>query len=362
MPLSIAKLQTLLTEKGFMPVRYFVMNGACFYIELYSQHSADTFFLYIPSKYNFTLDSGQGPGTNVFKIKYIDMSATNNTAEEYTGGEKPDVEKTYANANIELSPDKGKLEEHLESNYRQQIALQDISEEDTAELRTIYRQMRRLRYCVQNLKYKLGIVYKNYICAIRRDDSIDCFFVKHLPRAETKKLLIIVDLETFYEKAEKLTDDIRTVRESIYRILERNQGMHTRVIHKMIQNRKDIAVIPKSTEQKKLVYDSLLQEYEKLLQMMIREGKKVSDEIRALDKQEGQHNGLQSDISRAHTRSRLEKEYTKISAIKSEIGHNIAVLRNKRENSLIAIDNLMFDNTIMWDCMLRNFAQMKDFC
>jgi len=352
MPLSIAKLQDLLYEKGFLSTRYFIMDGACFYIELYSRFSADTFFLYMPSRYNF-----EPPTTAdaVYKIKYIDMTLEENKADEYTGGDigRPDQA-------IQLSPDRDKLEEHLENNYKHQISLKDISDEDTAVLKTIYRQMRRLRYCVQNLKYKLGVVYKNYICAIRRDDTIDCFIVKHLSRQDSKKLLVIVDLETFYEKNDKLLEDISTVRDSVYQILERNQNMHTRVIDKMVQNRKDIAVIPEYTEKKKAIHEALLRDYTNLLQVMNNAEKKVVDEIRALDGSEP--TGLQSDITRAHQKTRLDKEIAKIRALKEEISRGIAILREKRENSLINVDNLMFDNTIMWDCMVKNFSRLKEYC
>lgn len=353
MPLSITKLQNLLYQKGFIPTKYFIMDGSCFYIELYSQLSADTFLLYMPSNYNFTVDSHKN---STYKMKYIDMKTAENKADEYAGGEKDTLE----NANIELSPDKDKLEEHLESNYRHQISLNDVSDEDNSALKMIYRQMRRLRYCVQNLKYKLGVIYKNYICAIRRDDSVDCFFVKHLPRTSNKQLVIIVDLETFYEKSEKLLEDLSTVRQSIYNILERNQGMHSRVIDKMLRNRKDIATIPESTEKKKIVYDSLLAEHERLFNLMNKARSKIIKELEALDKQEP--TGLQSDISRAHQKSRLEKELAKINSIQEEIGKGISILRKKRENSLINIDNIMFDNTIMWDCMLKNFTLLKEFC
>jgi hypothetical protein len=51
--------------------------------------------------------------------------------------------------------------------------------------------------------------------------------------------MVVIDLETFYEKNEKLIEDIHVVRQSIYKVLERNQNMHGKVIEKIIENREN---------------------------------------------------------------------------------------------------------------------------
>ena len=196
MSLSLAKLENLLVSKGFVVINYFELDEACFYIELFAVKTADTFLMYIPSKYNFPITNG----TNSFKIKYLDIDNADNVPDEYAvKQEDVDIEDTYGNTNIELSADKKNMEEELENNYKRPISLRDISGNDTLTLKAIHRQLRRFKYCVQNLKYKLAVIYKNYICAIRRDDSIDFFSVKNYPRNDSKKLMIIIDLETFYD-------------------------------------------------------------------------------------------------------------------------------------------------------------------
>jgi predicted DNA-binding protein YlxM (UPF0122 family) len=359
MPLSLTKLENLLSSKGFVATKFFVLDGTCFYIEVFAIKTADVFLLYIPSKYNFEVSDEHD---NVYKIKYIEMSGTDNVTDEYAGKQEDfDVEDVYGNTNIELSPDKDHIEEHLESNYRRPISLKDISDEDIVMLKAIYRQMRRFKYCVQNLKYKLGIVYKNYVCSIRRDDSIDCFIIKHFPREDSRKLMIIVDLETFYDKNEKLIDDVRVVRESIYKMLERNQGMHTRVLNKISENRKDIALIPEQVEIKKRKYEAMMLQLENLLSTMISAEQKIIEELYKLD-DEAQGGGIQSDISKAHHKARLDKELDKINGIKSDIAKNILFIREKRENKILSIDKISFDNTVMLDAMIKNFAKLKEFC
>jgi hypothetical protein len=355
MPLSIAKLQDFLADKGFIPNKYFIMDGVVFYIELFSIATADIFLLYIPSKYNFSIKD-----ENTYKIRYINMGETDTLADEYAGvPDSINIEQAYGNANIHLSPDKDHIEKDLENYYKEPITLKEISKDDVIALRSLYRQVHRLAYCVQNIKYKVGIIYKNYICAIRRDDSINCFAIKHYSREEVKKLVVIVDLETFYEKNEKLTDDIHTVKDSIYRILEKNQTVHSVVLDKIIENKKDIANIPQHTELKKQEYALMMGELETMLKTMIEAEKNILAELHGL---ENKNEGLQNDITKAHNRARLEAELGKINSIKAEIAKNIIILRDKRETAVLDVDKLMFDSTVMLNGIIKNFAKLKDFC
>lgn len=357
MPLSFTKLNEFIISKGFIPNKYFVMDGYIFYIEIFSLKTSDIFLLYIPSKYDIEPMKTE----NVYKIKYIDMSNSDNITDEYAGlPNNVDIENAYGNMQIQLSPDKEGLEEHLENNYRHTISLKDISKDDTTDLKAIYRQLKRLKYCVQNLNYKLSIVYKNYICSIKRDDSLCCLTIKNYPREDSKKLFIVVDLETFYDKNDKLLEDIIIVRQSLYRVLERNQNLHGQVIDKIIQNKKDIVSIPHLNELKRIKYDSMMSQLEEMLSTMSEAEKKTMEELYAL--QDNSSAGIQNDINRVHHKTRLEKELDKINMIRASISKNILALREKRENSTLNIDKIMFDNTVMFDCMVKNFAKLKDFC
>ena len=172
MTLSTAKLEKLLSLKGFIPNKYFVMHGICMYIEIISITNADIFLLYIPSKYKFTVKKDR----NVFKVKYVDIDGNeNNTADDFAGElDEYSVENTYREIDVGMIPKSNgdNIAPHLEENYKRAITLKDISSDDSREIKDIVRQLKRLRFCVQNVKYKISIVYKNYICSIKRDDSI----------------------------------------------------------------------------------------------------------------------------------------------------------------------------------------------
>jgi len=353
MSLSIQKLQNLLESKGFIPMKYFTLDGFCFYIEVWSTKSAEIFLLYIPSKYEFENRSTK----DSFKMKQINMKENNEDISE-TITKKNHVEDIYT-GKIQLSPHKEKMRNHLEDGYKQEISLSDIPEEDIVGIKAVYRQLFRLKYCVQNLKYKIGIIYKNYMCVIRRDDSINCFVLKGYPK-ENKKFYIIIDLETFYDKNDKILEDIHTVQSSVFKILERNQVSHSVVLSKMIDNKKEMENIPEKVYIKKANYENMLKRLENQLAVMLESEEKVNTELKNL--LSNTSTNLQNDITRAHERTKLEKELEKIIGIKGRITSTISFLRDKLSTTILAIDDIMFNNAIMFDEIIKNFATLKEYC
>ena len=108
-------------------------------------------------------------GGDICKISYVDIKEDGSIPDEYA--EEPDnfdLENAYTEVDIALDSSHNDMAGHLEESYNHPLSLKDMSKEDKTNLREIFRQLRRLRFCVQNLKYKLCIVYKGYLCCIRR--------------------------------------------------------------------------------------------------------------------------------------------------------------------------------------------------
>ena len=43
------------------------------------------------------------------------------------------------------------------------------------------RQMERLKYCVQNVDYRLVIIFKSYLCFLHTEEDIDLFYIEAFP-------------------------------------------------------------------------------------------------------------------------------------------------------------------------------------
>jgi hypothetical protein len=356
MPLSISKLEEFLMEKGFGISKIFTLEGYCFYIEVMSLVTSDICLLYIPSKYDIRPDN-RG---NVYKLKYLDMSRGDSITDEYAGKLDDMIVADAYDVDPDIHSDGDAVENRLEKNYRHAISLNDVSTDDITDVKAIYRQLMRLKYCVQNLDYKLAILHRNYLCVIRRTNQVECLSVKGHRRGEYKRLLIVVDLETFYSKGDRVSDDIKIVRESIYKVLEKNQTAHERMIDRISESKKDISSIPGAVSVKIRKYESLIGELDDMLGDMSVAEKDVQSRLDSLDK--GTAPGIQGDISKVHRRSQLEREMERVISLKGEIVRSLVALREKSDDSILTIDKIMFDNNVMFDAMVRNFAKLKELC
>ena len=98
------------------------------------------------------------------------------------------------------------------------------------------------------------IFYKNYLCSITKDDELDCFLILNYPRNDNRKLYIYIDLKTLYIKMETFPNDVKTVKEGIYRLLNQNQIKHTKVLNDMLEQKITIIQYSEIVQKKKRKY------------------------------------------------------------------------------------------------------------
>ena len=364
MPLSISKLEKLLSRKGLLPKKFFVMHWLVVYLEVLSIANADSFMLYIPSKYKIAIGSS---GKNVYKASYIDISEDGNIPDDYASApDNFDIEKQYGGDDIDLSPNNrshNDMAEYLEENYNHPVSLKDINKDDTRELREIYRQLRRLKFCVQNLKYKLCIMFKDYMCCIRRDDTFEGFIIHHLRGTPERKLMVTLDLETLYEKINTVSIDIKTIREGIYRVLDKNQSKHIRNLQKMLEQKNNLTTFSDVVLKKKTQYAEYLDRLEQLLSVLGKAEKRNIEklvEIEELYSTEASVKGLHTDIEKTHQVAKYETELSRINVVKQQLIRNILIVKAKHEDLALKIDKVCFDNTVMIDAIVKNFVILSE--
>lgn len=362
MPLSIQKLEKLLSIKGFVPKRYFIMHSFCVYIEIMSITDTDVFLLYIPSKYKFTVHKGN----NVYKIKYVDIDEDkNNTVDDYAG--QPDdnlLENTYTEIDIDASPavKGGNIAHHLEENYKRIITLNDVSNDDSNELKDIIRQLKRLRFCVQNVKYKITVIYKNFLCSIKRDDSIECYVIKKYTSKNHKQLYVTTDLELLYKKMDSLTLNMKTIRKGIYHILDKNHITHTRILNKLLEEKGDIMGCSENVYTKKIKYEKYLKESNEMLEVVTKSEKTTIEQLYEINEKYNNPGikGLHNDIEKSHIIDKMNNDLYNIQKIKEDVIKNLIELKTKRDDTMLTVDKIMFDNSVMLDAIFRNFVLLRE--
>lgn len=349
MSLSIEKLQNFLFSKGFATTKFFIYDSSCYYIEILNIKTSDVFLMYIPSKYNFVVG-----GDDCYKVKEINMEMEDDIANDYVD------KKNIRYKKIKINNTDDNMEQHLEKNYKHTISLKDIAEVDLPSLRSIYRQIKRLYYSVENIDYKVGIMFKNYLCCVQRSGDIICFAIKNHPRLENKKIFIIPDMEMVYEKIEVLSDEMSLVKESIYKVLSENQFINSEVVQELITSQDNIMSLSETVFNKLVNYNNIIADLEKMLNILNEKEEKITEEINIIAGQNT--NFISSDISRVHKKALLEKERSNINSLQESVANNMMHARNKKENLIVSVDALMFDNAVMLNSILKNFKSLSEIC
>lgn len=361
MSLSINKLENLLAANGFVPIKYFIINNYCAYIETISMKNASTFIMSIPSKYKFKLKEGN----NVYKLRYIELETGMNTADEYAGvPDSFELEKSYTEVELKQhllrkkENEEGNISGHLEEGYKRPVSVKDMSKDDMKDIRNIIRQVRRLKLCVQCISYKIMIMYKTYMCVLDKDDTIECFMIKHHPKILSRRLYVTCDLELYYENTERIQQDITDVLNGINQVLNKNQATHARNLQTLIKEYQNINVHSDKVLRKKKEYHLYILKFNTLLLRITNSEKTLIEKIYNIN--EGENNkGMQGDISIIKQRAKLEEELLKISNVKKNISKHMHDIREKLDNLSLIMDTVMFDDIIMCDRMLRNLDFIK---
>lgn len=360
MPMSMMKIEELLASKGFIIKKYFTLDEYCIYLEVFSVKDASFFMLYISARYELKIPPGLVE--NVYVLKYFEMDniETNNYAEE---PDKIEMEEFYNHFSIDFdggTTNGDDLEKRLSENYNYEVTLKDLKRDDLKNLKDIFRQLKRLLFCVKNIKYKISIFYRNYLCSITKDDDLDGFLILNFPKTEEHRLYVYLDLKTMFEKINTFPSDIKSVKDGLHRLLDQNQLKHTKVLNDMINQKVTILQISNHIAEKKQEAIHGCREFEELL-------KKINDsetdtykklmDVNAKYSDFGL-NGLHNDIERAHIVGQLESDLQKISAVKRDILDNMTKLRSTYENMSLKMDKVLFDNSVMIHEISKNFEKL----
>tara|TARA_Y100000389_G_scaffold198247_1_gene234404 strand:- start:3591 stop:4676 length:1086 start_codon:yes stop_codon:yes gene_type:complete len=361
MTLTLNKLSKILKNNGLIPKKYFLLDKYCIYIEVFSMLNADNFLVYIPSKYDLKYEN-EG---EYYDLKEVNVPENGEIPVEYAGEvDDNKLEDTYDNVDLDLSinkSDTGSLEDKLNESYDVPISLKDITLNDTNRIREIFRQLKRLKLCVQNIKYKICILYKSYMCCIRRDNTFDAFLAKELNGGEDMKLMITIDMESLIKSLSCVAHDVKTVRESIYKVLVKNQTKHIKVLEKMLDYKNTLSnnFINIKTKQKR--YNGYIKSLEEMFSVVEKQENSLLLQIEQANEKYSESSSLNQDIERSHVVGKINDELKQLSVVKQEIMKNLVVIKSKLENLSLRVDEICFDNIVMIDAITRNFEIFSKF-
>lgn len=401
MPLSIAKLEQVLHKQALKVIRFLSVDERCYYVHVENTRNADTFMLYIPSKY--TIHVAHTDPMRIDSMEVIDIDDNGSVITDYasTSYEEASEEARDDAPRVQTAPSDNESEEEdvqsdtgddgrlvvpdrLASNTEEQVASQyatvlqgePMSTHDRSSLYEIFRQLKRLRYCMETVKYRLCITYKNYLCCLTRHDDLEGF--KIIPsmkrytqpghdRTKSYTLLPTIDLEAFSRKSNSvLTDDIDAIRKTIHSVLEKNEKAHLRNLQHVLERQTRLKKIQTFCASKRNEAREYFEKFDRLLSQLTVVERKTHEELKSVRSEyhnTSRHNiHPDDDLKLSHKIGVLKTELSKIAEIHKSIKTQMQEIRSYLDNAMLVSDRVLFDNLVMLDSVHRNFELLAQKC
>lgn len=356
--LSFKKLEKLISQHGYIIREIFSIGGQCVYISVVSIKTSEFFLVYIPSKYNIPIDTKY----KSYKLKEINVSSLSVKSEVDCAGDHDELSVQLKYMELEDTNRKGKLSDHLDKKYDFPLEIKKSHTSDNAQVKDLFRQISRLKYCVSGIKIKIAISYRDYITVVKRDNSLVCYGIKDYDVLDNmRRLLAVVDLENFCSRT--IQTDIVFVREGIHRILNKNQLENIVLISSLLSGKNDFEKFLVTVQTKISDFKSYLKKFNNVLVSI---NEKEKDIIKKLDdfKVKRQTTGLQGvhlDMQTLNQISLLESELKGILDAKQETMRHIEDINTQNNDFLLFIDKILYDNVIMTDAIMNNFKLVMNY-
>ena len=359
MPLNLNKVEKLLYENKFIITSFFIQDGKCKFLRIFSIEHADTLIIYIEDEYDFTINESDISSRNIdiFTLKPITVKEDDNTLDKYK--EAPDikdVEDKYKDT-VKLSHTLDEnLEEEMENNYKKKILLNDFERTERIKIKDCISQLKRLNMCTQDLKYRLCIVYDNYLCIVENED-IKCYYLKNQKTDGNKIFFVVVELPIFYDKVKNIITDINVIKSGIYKVLDNNQQNHFENLISLLNKFENIHELFNSVIDKKSHYIQRIDHYKNLLENVIEHENNLKNKMSGIE--EDFSNKIFNETSYVHQKSKIEAQISDSMKLKQKILNNITNDRQLCDSIYLKTDKSEFDGTIMMDALLKNLVELQ---
>jgi hypothetical protein len=351
MTLSVHKLEKFLARYEMIPNNFFIdKNGFCVYVEIFTLKNNNSFMLNIPSKYRMVVEYK----TNIFQLNKHDIDEDGDLVEQLTD--------KNATKKIENGYDEIVLNKHLGVDNNIQINTEDkynrpikISEKETATMKGMYRQVRRLGLCMQGTRYGICVQSSSHMYCDKNDINIEGYSVtsdehKH----KYMKFFVIVDIELLYTKIKNISTDVHDIKTSISNVLIKNFTNHVKTISDTFTGydikKRELIITGKVNE-----YKTRLVEVEKILtELVVTETKLLEKRSETEDQLKLKNrNMLNRDIEKTKHMRTYDVKLSEIIDTKKELFRNILSLKIKHDNVILLADDVLFDVAVMSEFILR---------
>jgi hypothetical protein len=333
----------------------------------------------IPSEYNFAVRPDKEDEINCFQLTRIPLGE----GDDHNDDEKK-VENTYSlnrsntravHIDIPSYYHKAPLSEHLQDLYKNNtpMAVFPTFEENNIVVKNIYKQTKRLKYCIRGVQHKLCIKQQGYMTVLDDGDNIVGFSVERVeevrgenysPRrlntldadGDERCLYIVINFKIFHDKVKNIETEVNRILSSVYDILNSNHQTHAINIKKILQDNNEILQHSQEIYQNKLDYQGYLNKYRTHLSGVLKEEEIIKEELEALV---NQSKNLKQQVKNSQAIKKSQKRLEELEQVKNELVETILELKKNHENVILKTDMILFDNLVMLDKIILNVSMLN---
>lgn len=350
MPLSIDNFEQMIQKGGFVVKKFYRIKHICVFVEITSVKSTNTFLVSIPSKYVFNIGSEK----NVYKIKPILMEETSSDIKDYVKelssvqnfAQTPsemDIENEYKEIDI---PSLDKINEkgvvQLLESYNNPIHIDIIKREDTSIVKHLVRQLRRLQYLVKDIPYTLSIFQGNYLGVLETNKRITCFAVKDHYNQKGRRLMVVTNFERFLSKMEDIDYNVSCIINGVVRVLNTTFKRNSKKLTILLEQKTNTLNHINKFYNQQVGYTEQINSYKSMLTTLTEKEQNIDSNSNKMDQ-------LLKSAQLQH-----------IDGLKDDIIKNVLTLSDKRDNIMLLIDRVLFENSIMMNSILENFGEIDE--
>jgi hypothetical protein len=335
--LDIKKFKKILQNYEISIIDYYLMDGKCSMIKAFINSICEFLIIYIPSKLRFEIDS-----QNAYEVVEIEDDSEN---DDYSNSSKiPNIQK------IDEEKNESKYEE-LTKKYKINISLDESDEPISRKLK---RQVNRLKMPFSSLDYDIGINSGKYM-GISFGDSVSIFQIKNY-RSTNKNIMYLINVNNLVKKINEINDNISNIKNQFYDILQ----------NVSISNFESMSSIP-SYSSFNNNYESFFNkimikgdEYKKSIQDYNNIYKKIKEKEENIIEEYNKTSSIEDPLKRKTLTNKYQKELNDVFYSKTDIIKKGILLASKYQKSLVTLEEVSFDNSIMIDRVYKNFEQLKE--
>jgi len=359
MELSIEKLNTIISSRSLIPTKYYIYKKKYALIETVSIKNGEIILIWIPDKYTFPYEKNNRSDCKYYKLKKIYVGLNENIVDKY--GNHVDAKDFYPELDIKEKNGQGDkhIEDYLIDNYNRPISI-DSSVSNFTEVRDMYRQLSRLKYCVQYINYNLAIISNRFLCMTNIRDEIECFVIRNVEEQNhnnNKKLHVVISLEMLISIDNNFEDDVKSIHSGLSKILDKNQLLHYNKLYELFDKKDDIVIDIRSIENIKQQGQHMLQKYESLLQVLNEKETEILEKMKKIISQE--NNTFHTEMENKVIQRKLKEEYDNISKRRDKVREKIFQIHDYISNITLKADEILFDNIVLLKTITTNIEKLQ---